>query len=166
MRVKVLLVVTTVGVEGKVRSWEAPSDIRVHGLSSPRPVADHLRDITNSWIEPDLDGVAPFVHDEVPATRVVKRGAEGCAGWDGVGEDDAASCVEVGSRVAIGVRGLSTTIFILLEFCRVWDSEKTHPVCGWRHRSGGIVQFGVVCRVAWLWVFKLTPEVDRAPHTH
>ncbi len=110
MRINVLLVVTTVGVEGIVRNRGAPSGIRVRKLSPLHPVADLLRDITSSWIEPDLDGVAPFVHDEIPTTRLVERGAEGCAG---VGEDDTAPSVDAGSLVAISVLGLSTTIVIL-----------------------------------------------------
>jgi hypothetical protein len=106
--VKVLIVVTIFGVERKVRSGLAPREIRVHLLSPPRPVADHIRDVAISWIEPDFDRVAPSIHDEIPATRLVKRGAEGCAGWIGIGEDDAATCVEVDSRIAIGSRGCST----------------------------------------------------------
>jgi len=102
VRVKVLLVVTMAGVEGKVCSREAPREIQVHKLSPLCPVTDHLRDITKSWIEPDLDEVAPFVRDEIPSTRVVERGAVGFVGWVGVGEADPAPLVGVDSRVAIG----------------------------------------------------------------
>ena len=110
MRVKVLVVVTIFGIERKVRSRRAPSEIWIDSLSPLRPVANHIRDRTISWKEPDLDRVALSVHDEIPAARLVERGAEGCAGRFGVGEDDAAPCVKVDSHVAIGGRGLSTTI--------------------------------------------------------
>ena len=126
VRVKVRLVVTIFGVEGKNGSWEAPSRIRENWRPLLPPVADLIWDITLcSWIEPDFDGVGPSVHDEIPATRAVERVAEGCVGWVWVGEGwvgvrekDTTPRVEVDSRVTIVGHGFSTKQFLLQKLCR------------------------------------------------
>ena len=93
MRVKVRFVVTKVGVEGEVRIWVAPRGIWLHRPSLWHTVPDHRRDNRTSRKRPDLDGVAPFVHDEIPTTPKVEREAVGCVRRMGVGELDPAPFV-------------------------------------------------------------------------
>lgn len=104
--VKVLLAVTIIGVHREVRIWVAPRGIRVrvHCRSSRPTVADHPWDRgSTSRKRPDLDGVAPFVHDEIPTARKVERGAKGCVALKRVGEADPAPLVVFDGRVAISV---------------------------------------------------------------
>ncbi len=88
--IEVLRVVTAVGVEGEVCGRGSPSEIRVHIRSPWCPISNHSRDSVISWEEPDLDGIAPFVHDEISAACLVERGTVGRAGRVGVVEGDAA----------------------------------------------------------------------------
>lgn len=103
VRVKVLFVVTKIGVEGEVCIWVAPIGIRVR-VHRPFSVADRPWDrIVTARKRPDLDGVAPFVHGEIPTARKVERSAVGCVAQKGVGEADPAPFVVFDGRVAIGV---------------------------------------------------------------